>query len=548
MQRTILDFLESNAQPETLPFSNDSHDEDASKKRSRDTGFAEKYPVRSRVCQSVSVNLRLLDPRFYSRHHTRCKYAQLASTQSCIAADGLLQVRQVTSSMHPTRRNEEGEPLISSVDTFKNCVTDIVWDPKDDFFIATRRSRFQLFGASALLDSNADQTEHVAPLLDLRAATVQTRLGAENKISFGLSSAQFLGNTLNTICIYNGTSQIDMFDLEDLDEETGEPLHSFNLASIFPNEEQSATNTAPTATSIVTLSDTLAIAALSNGCSAYVDTRAAAPIVCTRFATQSDIISSLGAFAGRKQRRHCSTALAVVGSSCELQMVTGTKNGMVELWDLRKSERPIASISIGGSIESLQSARSNSSGRCGAPTVWLNTDCGELFCLSIGAGSFETVSHVETKDTRRSHSSANLAPPKISIMASSRSLLYPHISSNTVLFYDMDDHFRENGGCERKSATIHTTRREDLKVDRSSKRSEFVNAHTLLLDQESALFGDVSSLGESASRVRGLTLVRSLLFNEWAPQICSVSAAKRHDAVVVGGDDGDLHLLTGLES
>ncbi|KPI84825.1 hypothetical protein ABL78_6109, partial [Leptomonas seymouri] len=546
MQTKLSDFTARNQHPESLPFVGANDSGATSHKRSRSTDYAETYPLRSTVSRSVRVNLQLLDSRIYSRHYVRILHAARAHLRSSFSENITPTVRQVTSSVHLNRTNEDGEPLLSSVDTFNNCITDVVWDPKNEFFIAARRSCFQLFGATALLYNNAQSPEDtVTPLLNLKTETVRARLGAENRISFGFSTTHFLGNALHTICGYSGVAKVDVFDLEYLDEETGEPLRSFSLNSIFPHEEHNSNSSFPSTTAIVTLSDTLALAALSNGCSVFLDTRISKPVICTRIVNQSEIISASSVNTSRSQKRRCNTAIDVINRGCNAQLIVGAKNGLVDLWDLRKCDLPVAATAVCGAVEAIKSVISVSPARCGAPLVWLNTECGDIMCFNIGAASIEEISSVRTKDARRSQSSASLAPPKISVMEQDNLLIYPCISLNTVLFYNIGDSDSDRIRTDCKSTKSDETRREGVNIASCTANGEFKSAREALYEQGSLLGSSASSLVERNIKQHSPTLLQSLPFHEWSHQISCVSAATRHEAVVVGGDDGDIHLLLG---
>jgi hypothetical protein len=548
MQTKLSDFIARCSHSQTLPFV-DVNDEDVvTKKRCREASYTNSYPLSSSTSHSVRVNLQLLNSRAYSRLFIRSLFAASAPPQSAFARGTSPTVRQVSSSCHLSRTNEDGESLISSADIFKNCVTDIVWDPKDEFFIASRRSRFQLFGASSFLKSEEVTDSTVAPLLDFKVATAQARLGAENRISFGLATAQFLGGTLSAICGYNGVSRIDVYDLEDLDEEVGDPLRSFDLSSAFPNDEQGAGNGLPTATAITSVSDVLAIAALSNGSCMFADSRNPKPLICTRAVDQMDILSTCAPYSNRTGRRKCNTAVSFLDCGCNMEIITGTKSGLVELWDLRKCDQPVAKSFVCGSVEAIIPFSPECSNRCGAPLVWLNTDCGNLVCLSVGASSFEEVNRIEARDICRSHSSASLPPPKMSMMQQSGLLVYPLISSNRVLLYDVSEkvwNWEEN---EIRRIKLDPAQRDNLNIHKGSASSEFKDARSLLSENGVRIEETVPSVLGYDVKKGDPTLLQSLAFHDWSNQISCVSAAKQSSAIAVGGDDGDIHLLLDLSA
>ncbi|KAK7194030.1 hypothetical protein NESM_000315400 [Novymonas esmeraldas] len=544
MQTTLLDFMEASRRAAApLPIANASGPAEGTSKRRRDAEYTESYPVRSRASKALAAQLRHLGPRLCARFLPHRSHRQHLRQWSAFAAGAASSIANVAPSLHAARRGPDGEPLVSAVDTFRNCVVGTAWDPSDEFLLSTRRSGFQLFSASGWLSATGPPSDSANPLLELKSATVQQRLRCENRMSFGLALAQFLGSTLNVLSAYSGASHLDVFDLEDLDEESGEPVRSYNLRALGFSDASERVCSAPSASGATTLTDSVAIVALSNGCTALIDTRTAKPTLCTESPPPPAIWSASGVGARRVAHGMGLTSVAVVDRSDGLQVLSGTKNGTVALWDLRNPSEPVASKCVGGAVEALHTTVSSASSRCGVPAVWLNTDAGEIVCLSIGASSFGELARMCTADTRRSQLSANIPSPKLAVMPLFDRLAYPHVSSNRILIFDIDI---DSGMQSLRDGAIDSHMLRDgsvrPKITHPAVFGDFTDAGALLgaHDNNSELSMRFSG---SATPMVAPPLVSSRLFSENAFQICSISACNKHAALCVGGDDADLHLL-----
>ncbi|CBZ26396.1 conserved hypothetical protein [Leishmania mexicana MHOM/GT/2001/U1103] len=540
MQTTLFPFIGS-AQRVALPIKRETEATKDTMKQRRDGEYADSYPVGSQVAKTLASQLRHLRPHLCSGFFAHSKYGRRSHPWNAFALGKPPAIRTVVSSLHPARNSDDGELLVSPVDTFRNSILSTAWDPRDEYIIAAQRSGFQLFGASSWLEDCNVPCETSKPVLELKSTTVQARLGGENRISFGLLVAQFLGSSLNTICGYSGAQQLDIFDLEDLDEATGEPLRTYNLRALQFDSCCPLVNGISATTAVVTVSDTVAVAALSNGCTALVDVRAASPVLCTEAPPPPAILSACNPGTRRVAQGTAITAVEVADRSNCVQLLTGTKDGMLVLWDLRKRNEPVAISSVGGEIEALHVIDPSLSCRCGAPTLWLNTDSGNIACFSIGVSSFEEVTRVSTSDSRRTQLSASLSPPKLSVMPLLDCLIYPHISSNSILFYDI--------GRPISAAESHSTAgvsKCSLTGAQKNKQTSFMGdfkaARVLLPERESD--DDCAFLPSDLKKSTwSPSLLFSCPFSDWSHQLCSVSASNKHSTICVGGDDGDLHVL-----
>ncbi|CBZ38996.1 hypothetical protein, conserved [Leishmania donovani] len=541
MQTTLSGFIGSAQRRVGLPTKGETETKSTMKRR-RDGEYANSYPIGSRTANTLASQLRHLRPHLCSGFFAHSKYGRRLHPCNAFALCKAPVIRTVVSSLHPARNSGDGELLVSPLDTFRYSILSTAWDPRDEYIIAAQRSGFQLFGASSWLADGKVPCETSKPVLELKSATVQARLGGENRISFGLLVTQFLGSSLNTICGYSGAQQLDIFDLEDLDEATGEPLRTYNLRALRFDSCSPLVSSVSATTAVVTVSDAVAVAALSNGCTALVDVRTASPVLCTEAPPPPAILSACNPGTRRVAQGTAITAVEVADRSNCVELLTGTKDGMLVLWDLRKRNEPVAISSVGGEIEALHVIGPLSSCRCGAPMLWLNTDSGDIACFSIGASSFEEVTRVSTSDSRRTQLSANLSPPKLSVMSLLDCLIYPHVSSNSLLFYDIG-----RPPCATESQSTAGVLKRSFTGTQKNKQTSFMDgfmaARVLLPEGESD--DDCAFLPSDLKKSTwSPSLLFSCPFSEWSDQICSVSASNKHSAVCVGGDDGDLHVLS----
>ncbi|KAG5488965.1 hypothetical protein JIQ42_00584 [Leishmania sp. Namibia] len=541
MQPTLPAFTRARQRTETLPINDTTEPKEGVLKRRREEQYATAYPFRPRADKALASQLYHLRERLCGGPFAYSRNGRRQHSRGTFLRDQSPSIRTVVSSIHPNRITDDGELLLSPLDTFRNCILSSIWDHRDEFLIVVQRAGFQLFEVSSWIGPGKVLSQASRPVLELKSTTVQERLGGEHRNSFGILFAQFLGSTLNTICGYSSVPHLDVFDLEDLDEAAGEPLRSYNLRSLkFDSRSQLASGVS-SATAVVTVSDAVAVAALSNGCSALVDVRATSPLICTEAPPPPAILSACNSGTRRLAQGTAITAVEVADRSNGIQLLTGTKDGMLVLWDLRKRNEPVAISSVGGAIQALHIMDPSSSYRCGAPEVWLNTDSGGIGCFSIGASSFEQVARISTGDSRRTPLSANLLPPKISVAPNLNCLIYPHVFTNTLLFYDISGRVslaesHANPGVE-KCGCAGT--RENA---RSAYQGNFSDARSLLLEWEK----DEDSLLSPSDLKRSalpLPLFFSCPFSGCSYQICSVSASNRNSAICIGGDDGDLHVL-----
>lgn len=538
MQTTLTAFFEANHPADNfLPKVDDAHPASDTRKRHRDEqDYVASYPGPACMTRATASQLWHLQRHRWGLLLARPQHRNRHLPWSAFPPGTVPLVRTLAPSIHATRHNADGEALVSTADTFRNCVTSTEWDARDELLLACRRSGFQLFGAAAWTDTAGAPRGSSAPLVELSTATVQARVGGENRMSFGLSAAHFMGSTLNTICGYSGAPTLDVFDLEDLDETAGTPLHTYDMRELQFERHAGQQSSAPAATAVFSLSDSVAVAALGNGCTALIDTRRRHPLLCTEAALPSAIISGLSSSTRRGAAAAAVTAVAAVDRSDAVQLLTGTKSGAVALWDLRKRNEHVATCSVGGAIEALHVGVPSALRRRGVQLAWLNTDSGDIVALSIGASSFAETARVSTGDCRRSQVSASVPPPKISMMPLFDRLIYPHIASNTILIYNTTSHVC-GGEKDTFEGKAHQRAGVERRLPRPAAVNDFTTAAAMLKENSPN-----SSDNEEGNRCHDLPLSVSTPFSEWSYQLCSASASRQHSVFCVGGDDGDLHV------
>lgn len=430
----------------------------------------------------------------------------------------------------------------NATEAYTTCITDIAWDNCDDFAVVLHRRVFHLFDTKTWCNPNSVNFHDSQPVLQLCTDVLRERTRAANRISFGFSWLSFCGTTLDIVCGYSSAPFIDVFDLEDVDEATGAPLCSYDLSSItFPMEDTS-TRRSPSTTCGITISDSVSVAALTNGCSVLIDRRTSRPSVCTGSPPRFAAISQYETIVNRQTDRGGISALDLLNRTSASQLLTGTKSGCIELWDLRMQKSPIFFTRVASDIGSIKSGKCSAE-RCGAPEIWISSCNGDIFSLLVGSSSFCKKSKVSTGSGVASQMSSNFFSPKISLLPQNDLLLFPHTSSNSLLMYDISSKrssqnrniCSSSGKCGNSEFLYSTTAPQ-------SPTHNFKSA--LLLLQSSSLDCESSESNEESEALKEPPLIFSLSLQTWCKQVSCISPAQRCNVVAIGGESGDIQILT----
>ncbi|EPY31816.1 hypothetical protein STCU_03209 [Strigomonas culicis] len=273
---------------------------------------------------------------------------------------------------------------------------------------------------------NNSNSDSYVPILELDTSVIRQRF-QNNNLSFGFSSAQFLGNSLNLLCAFSRQHKVEVFDLEMVDEASCAPVKSFDLSAAIKGDVLSTER--PFATCVAAISETVGVAGLSNGLMATLDTRQRVPSLFKQNRRAPFILGENNLY------RHDSVAITALSIYDEQCILTGSKNGTVCVWDRRNTRDYLSNSTMKSTIGSILPYVPPY--RNGSPLFWVNDFSGELAAMCLGADALHRIASVQTGDGKRRASHQAIPTPKISILQPEGVLLMPHISTNSVYYYDV---------------------------------------------------------------------------------------------------------------
>ncbi|CCW63334.1 unnamed protein product [Phytomonas sp. EM1] len=433
------------------------------------------------------------------------------------------------SHFHRNEDENAGENSIISPafaqNVYKNSIIDISTDSSGQVFFALQRSGFNLLSSSFVHD-DSESSISKSLILRLDSNIICEHRQTHQRRPFIFSCSQFMGNSLFLACGYSGTSILEIFDLEDVDETTCDPVCSFRLNEIQRSQEVNnlfLEEDTPFATDIVSLSDNLSASGLSNGESAWIDLRQKVVIQCTpRIGTRSkapgllDMRSVL--------QRPSSLSSIVFSSSNSSLLITGAKDGRVSLWDVRYSKDFIASYRSGSEIGRLWTYTGNGK-RMGCPQIWFNNYRGNIVGLAVGSDSFSEIFSLKTEDSMRDDFSNNIATPKLAL-SDEGLVFYPHISKNCILALDIEFGIRGFFNEEIEPASL------EKPVSYLADISQNVNSHFV----DNSCINLHNIVGSKALRA-------TFSFSDTSGQISACSVIGDQLFLLAGGSVGGLCLI-----
>lgn len=377
-------------------------------------------------------------------------------------------------------------------------VDDFIFDSQNDFTIVSQRSVLRLFSVDELCRG----TEGINDILSLQfnRMTNRIRINQGASLNCGFSCAKFLGNSLHIISGYRRGSFIDIFDLEEVDEEECKPNHSFNLIDL---PSQDMYNYATESLYACDISDTImgsiSIAGLSNGKTATIDPRINNPLLCTGIPTSSYTL-------GQRRSDYMSPITAVFCVNQGTQLLSGSRDGKLFLWDLRNPKNPLFLKSLGGEINKI----------CESPNGINTTGCrrfvtsaitGSVNECGLGETSFEILCTYSSSDIARNAETIAIPSPKVSVNNSNGIIIVPNISNNAINF-------------------LH------IKSSRHADRFPLEASGCDFLDEE-----------QVSNTRRTYDVINTLNIGELNFQISSAQWLQNTDQVLLGSSDGQVYVL-----
>lgn len=546
-------------------------------------------PTDSRACAEEAApqplaSLQVLDSPFFAQtnallHRTafrKCRKQFVCNFASAMTSSAENQLSQwVTEDSLVSFSSDDMTPST----TRDTAVVDITVDHGEEFAMVSSRASLSLLSLTQwkqCAEKVVAENRQPLPLVKLGASIIRNAAHVGHSLSFGFSSAQFVGDSLSLVCAYQRGAMVDVFDLEDVDEETCLPVHRFALADVkrvgVSGSERGATETAATgsyANDVVSVTPHTTLAALSSGETVLLDVREKRGHVCT----------------GLEQRRYCvgsqadpnrdygSSPLTSVAVLPPCYVLTGSKSGVVRLWDARYTRDALSlcrgSSEVGSIVPSYGTAR----GRTGSRTAWFNTYGGDVIGLAVGPSGMLETAKAFTADAARTELTQHLPTAKLSVIDPEGVLLCPHFSSNSVLAYDIGRFDEEeahgvgevsrrsdemSAGCDSENTNdesffdLHnesqTSGLAPNSTDGDCRFPRFRSAHALLLG--TSTYGAVSQSSFSENRAESqlkrtpcLPLISTLPMMRYGRCVSSCVAIGRSGLVGVGDVSGAVCLL-----
>ncbi|RNF27096.1 uncharacterized protein Tco025E_00650 [Trypanosoma conorhini] len=317
-------------------------------------------------------------------------------------------------------------------------IIDVVFDMQEEFALACQAQCLSVYSTEKWLDNHklADEatSTSTSPLVRVRAR-------GWHSVGFGFSAAQFLSSSLHLIAGYHRAPVVDIFDLEEVDENTYEPQQRFSLteghAGLHGTRGGSSTGSSADATAetvcandVVAVTEHVSLAALSSGCAVWLDRRTGAAVPCTGKVAR---VYNIGQQGSRASVHDPLTAAAFLCRDSPVNVLCGTQSGAVQLWDVRCVRECIAVHQTSSTICRLQP--SYASPLRGA--VWLNNHVGEVQGINVGHSDIRLIAESKFADAMRTTAMFRLPLPRLSVLDPPGLIAFPHLSSNSLMLFDV---------------------------------------------------------------------------------------------------------------
>nr|CCC53654.1 conserved hypothetical protein, fragment [Trypanosoma vivax Y486] len=479
---------------------------------------------------------RILSPHLTNWH---CGVSGLLTdpTRLCSGADhgarrcvGVLmtpQRRMATTLLHHYKHLDHGglrtvvQPAVDDIGPTLNSpisstvVTDVVFDMLEEFAAVCQRRRLTAYSTDGWLGDASAASGSGTPLV-----TIEAR--GSTSLGFDFSSAQFISSSLHLIAGYHRASVVDVFDLEQVDEETSAPEQRFTLAGSQAGSSAHSGASAHGSTvgeivpdksvyanDVVPINEHVAVAALSSGLSVWLDRRSNRVETCTGAFVPRYTIGERNTHSNLKAPL---TSVAFMCRNDPVNIVVGTQTGTVQLWDVRCARNFVATHQTSSSSSVCRIQPSYCPSLRGL--VWLNTDGGSLQCLSVGC------------------------------MEPAGLVVCPHILTNSLLFYDAASLVRCHGPGSRGQILSGGDRAEEGSSASSSLGDDDDDSTHCWHDGRNTEVTRCSTLSPLGSRkkVHKIPLAGVLNYEDRS-SVSACSCWSRYSKFIVGNEVGQVQLV-----
>ncbi|KAH9598061.1 hypothetical protein LSM04_002370 [Trypanosoma melophagium] len=462
-------------------------------------------------------------------------------------------------------------PLSERTAVSSNIITDVVFDMEEEFAVVCQPRRLTVYTTEEWHNCHLMRMESVD---SLPVVSVEAR--GWRSCGFGFSAVQFLASSLHIVAGYHHAPVVDIFDLEDVDEETCTPQQRFRLTEARGtgssstgssnndyNPPSSSSNnnnnnnsdgvmdvTSAYANDVVAVTEQVSLAALSSGHSVWLDRRSGKVETCTGvFAREYNI----GQQNSSLSKRGPLTSVAFLCRNSPINIVCGTQTGVVQLWDVRYTRDCVAVHQTSAAVSCIQASYTPALNG----VIWLNNHKGEVQGIHIGHDDMCLFAETKCADGVRSTATFHIPPPRLSLMESIGLLICPHISSNAFMFFDlyalmkqvltpvnmeasMKDETIGVSGNNSKSRKSETNERDEKDGYGHASTRDFQSALTVMQQERfTKVIPKVSSIDTG---IVHQIPYKNVLNCEGFPNISACGVWSKQSRVVMGNTEGRVQL------
>ncbi|RNF21181.1 hypothetical protein TcG_03173 [Trypanosoma cruzi] len=319
-----------------------------------------------------------------------------------------------------------------------SSITDIVFDMQEQFAVACQARCLSVYSTERWLESceMCEEPNDASPLVRVK--------GREwHGFRSGFSAVQFLSSSLQLVAGYHRAPVVDIFDLEEVDEETCEPQQRFSLtedhvdvhgtrgggnsssrASVGTNTESIYAN------DVVAVTEHVSLAALSSGRTVWLDRRSGTAITCTGAFSRVYNIGQRGSLFALHDPL---TAVAFLCRDNPINILCGSMSGSVQLWDVRCVRECVAMHQAPSTICRLQPSYASSL----RSVVWLNNQAGDVQGINVGHSDICLIAEARCADFIQTTAAFDSPSLRISVLDPPGLIAFPYASSNLLVLFDV---------------------------------------------------------------------------------------------------------------
>lgn len=295
------------------------------------------------------------------------------------------------------------------------------FDSRSEYSLIHQEKEMTLYSINDHLCSSSSLHQIPSGIVNLHASKM-TRF-SDNWRGY-ISDVQFNGGSLSVSCAVKPDPLVFTFDLEAVDEEEIIPLIVFELKCV----KNHMSNISPSAHALAHFSEFVKLAGLSDGKVVYLDSRSGKPIICAEYKPFT------GYTLGRPVRSSSSITSLSPNPNDLSQLICGSQNGCLFMWDLRHTQQPVADGCTGSFEVSKIVHLPHFPNRIGCSRILCSTSAGFVYEYGFGNNFMKFWEHTSCNISRFI---AERPTPKVDLHDTIPLALFPDGSPNSILVFDV---------------------------------------------------------------------------------------------------------------